>query len=545
MSTALSSNAGNDAAALEGSTVTGAHAPEPTRSDASSSAAAKPAAAAAASARQTTVHLDARRAREVLLLRAYEAQNHGDQEDPLWTRADGQWATRVATETAGANASPVSFIEARAHAAMQRLAPRDEGVRRVLASPSWRWGWVAWTVLAALAIGAIVYDIGTHQRIDLLSAPVWVVVAWNLIVYVLLAVAFLRRLVGKGGDGGRLRRFIGARMASKVSGISRRTPALAHYASLWSRVSWPMTVARAGVMLHLGAAALALGLVGGMYLRGLVLDYRAGWQSTFLEAPTVHRWVSTALAPAAAVTGQAVPDEAAVTALRVTAGQDANGEAGGWIHLYAATLVLFVVLPRLLLALGSALRSEWLARRLPVNIDDPYHQRLLQQHLLSAARVRVHPHGAMPDATAALGLQRLISRVFGEKAELHLTPAAQYGNEESHVLHSALESDTVKLALFDLSATPELEAQGRFVQKLRERAPRGTSVVMMVDESAFTARFGLGERGAQRRAAWQSMAQQIGVSQPVFVNLGMIDLEGAASSLESALTQGEAALATA
>lgn len=501
-----------------------------------------PATATPANGRQTTVHLDARRAREVLLLRAYEAQNNGDQEHPIWTRADGQWASRVATETAGANASPAAFIEARAHAAMQRLAPRDEGVRRVLASPSWRWGWVAWTVLAALAIGAIVYDIGTHQRIDLLSAPVWIVVAWNLMVYLFLAVSGLRRLMVKGGDGGRLRRFIGSRMASKVSGVSRKTPALAHFASLWSRVSWPMTVARAGVMLHLGAAALALGLVGGMYLRGLVLDYRAGWQSTFLEAPTVHRFVSTALGPAALVTGQSVPDEAAVTALRVTAGQDANGAAARWIHLYAATLLLLVVAPRLLLALGSALRSEWLARRLPVSIDDPYHQRLLQQHLLSAARVRVHPHGAMPDAAAALGLQRLISRVFGEKTELHLSPAATYGSEEASVMHSALESDTVKLALFDLSATPELEAQGRFVQTLRERAPRGTSVVMMIDESAFTARFGLGERATQRRVAWQAMAQQLGVSKPVFVNLAMIDLEGGARSLETALSQGDAGL---
>lgn len=486
------------------------------------------------------MHLDARTAREVLLLRAYESQNSDDKEHPIWTRADSQWASRVAAETAGPNASAARFIEARAHAAMQRLAPRDEGVRRVLAASAWRWGWVMLSAIAALALGAIVYDIGTHQRIDLLSAPVWIVVAWNLLVYLWLAVVGLRSLVVTDKSGGRLRRFVGARLATKVTGLSRRTPALASYAAMWSRASWPMTVARAGVLLHLGAAALALGLVAGMYLRGLVLDYRAGWQSTFLEPASVHRFVSTALAPAARLSGVSVPDEAAITALRVTAGQEAQGDAGTWIHLYAAALAIFVIVPRLLLALGSALRSEWLARRMPLSVDDPYHQRLLQQHLLSASRVRVHPHGSMPDANAALGLQRLITRVFGEKAELHLATAATYGGEDANIAATALESDTVKIALFDLSATPEVEAQGRFVTALRDRASRGTTVVMMVDESGFTARFGLGERGTQRRAAWESMATQIGVARPVFVNLSMLDVEGAAQALESAFTQTDA-----
>ncbi len=495
--------------------------------------------------REVTARFNDRTAREVLLLRAYESVSTDDKgnpgDNPIWTKADSQWASRVASESAGPNAPAAAFIEARAHAAMQRLEPRDQGVRNALAMRGWRWGWIPLVALVGLAIGAVVYDIGTHQRIDLLSLPVWMLVAWNVVVYLLLALFWFKGLGSANRQGGKLRQFIGKRLASKVSGVTRKKPALASYAATWSKVAWPMTVARAGAVLHVGAAALALGLIGGMYLRGLVLDYRAGWQSTFLEPPAVHSVLQRALAPASRLTGITVPDEVAITTLRVLPGTEAKGEAASWIHLYAATLTLWVVLPRLLLALGSLLRGAWLARRLPVTIDDPYHQRLLQHHRASASTVRVHPHGTAPDASAALGLQKLVTRIFGDRAELSIAPLAPYGAEDVVASISALESDTVKIALFDLSATPELEAQGRFVQALRDRSARGATVVMLVDEAAFNSRFGEGgERAQQRRAAWQELADKVGMPHPVFVNLAAPHVDHAARALEAAMSQLDA-----
>jgi hypothetical protein len=504
-----------------------------------------------------TVTFNERTVRQVLLLRAFESQNTEGVDNPLWTQADSQWASRVASDTVGLNKSPAAFIEARAQAAMQRLAPRDANARRALEARAWRWGWLPVVALIALVLGAIVYDVGTHQRIDLLAVSVWALVVWNLVVMVGLLLLWLKRLASGPGKGGRLRKFIGAQLATKVSGVSRKTPALAAYATAWSKASWPMTLARAGAVLHLGAAALALGLIAGMYLRGLVLDYRAGWQSTFLEPPAVHAVLSTVLKPASVVTGVPVPDAAGIAALRLLPGQEAKGEARSWIHLMAATLALLVVLPRLLLALGSLLRGSWLARRMPLAIDEPYHQRVLQHHGANAARVRIHPHGTAPDATGALGLQKLVTRVFGEKAELAFAPVATYGSEDTA---SVFESDTVKLAFFDLSATPEVEAQGRHVQALKARAARGTTVVMVVDEAAFNSRFGgvsgLGhtaatgllsgpsstsERADQRRAAWRAMAEKINMPTPVFLNLAAMDVESAARAMEAAMRQFDAA----
>ncbi len=490
----------------------------------------------------------------MLLLHAYESLNDDDTKDdhPLWTRADALWATKAASQTVGPQGTPQAFFEARAHAAMQRLAPRDEGVRRALSLRGWRWSLLPIAALIAFALGALAYDIGTHQRIDLLSLPVWALVLWNLAMYVVLLVSWVRSLgAGKPAFGG-LRKFIGKRFAARVAASPRKAPALAAFGTAWADMSWPTAVARAGSVLHLAAAALALGLVAGMYLRGLVLDYRAGWQSTFLEPPRVTTFLSTALAPASMVSGVPLPDEAAVTSLRLMPDQPATGEAASWIHLYAATLAIFVIVPRLLLALGSVLRGSWLSRKLPVVIDEPYHQRLLQQHRQqhggSGARVRAHPHATAPGASTALALRKLVARVLGDDTELEVAPTVAYGHEEQAAA-GALTTTTgmvaaagvppaVEIALFDASATPEVEAQGRFVESLRTRLARGTALVMVVDEAAFAARFGAeGDRVEQRRVAWRDLADKLGMPAPVFVNLDATLAVEQSRALDAALSQ--------
>ena len=109
----------------------------------------------------------------------------------------------------------------------------------------------------------------------------------------------------------------------------RRTAAgaLHTHALDWARLSAPLNSARAALLLHVAAAALALGVVAGLYLRGLVLDYRAGWQSTFLTPAQVHAVLDLGLAPARALTGLSLPDVDALAALRVSAASQAQGAA--------------------------------------------------------------------------------------------------------------------------------------------------------------------------------------------------------------------------
>jgi len=444
---------------------------------------------------------------QVLLLRAVETGGPA-----RWSDADRAWATRSALQAVGADAPAEAFLAARAQAASGRLGAQAPAL------PRWRGEW-AWAVAAlGLGFGLLVDHIGSAQRINLLAPPVWAVIAWNLVVYLLLLLPLRQP--------GMLRRALGG-WASRLRvphGSDRSRAAVAQaFAADWAVVSAPLQGARVALTLHLGAAALALGLLAGMYLRGLVLDYRVGWESTFLDATQVHALLSVLLAPALALSGQTLPDVAALQALRLP---QPGASAAPWIHLYALQLGLLVLLPRLLLALWAGWRARRLQLNLPLPLDQPYFQQLLRQQHGGQTPLRVWPHAHTPDADAQAALRALCARVFGDAASLQLAPTVAYGSEESP---GDLPGDgTRRIALFELGATPEPESQGRLLQALG--AP-----LMLIDESAFVQRFGAeSSRRRERRQAWSALAQSTR-SAVVFVELRADALPAAEAALQAAL----------
>ena len=303
-------------------------------------------------------------ARQVVLLQAQETAP----ENPHWSMEDRAWATRQALATVGDSAAPEVFVSARATLALQRLLPRDRTAQRWLARRGWHTAgpWLA--VLIGLAAGVGMDQLMPSQRVNLLAPAVWAVVAWNLVVYLGLLWP---------GSGGALQRWLAAWGTGRAEGAT----------ALWLQHAWPLTLKRSAVLLHAAAAALGLGLMAGLYLRGLVLDYRAGWESTFLDAATVQRVLEVLLAPASAVNGIAVPD---VAPLQLAPGAPARASAAPWIHLYGATLLLAVVLPRAALALWAAARARWLAGHFALPLDTPYFETLaplMQPHLPRALRL--------------------------------------------------------------------------------------------------------------------------------------------------------------
>ena len=484
-------------------------------------------------------------ARAVTLLQAFET---AQPPSPGWRDEDRAWATRLAMQDGAAGVD--AFITRRAHHAMQRLAPREPAAAQWLARRLWRSRWIAWAVLAGLVLGVLADSIGSSQRINLLAPPLWAVLAWNAVVYlVLLGHALARLLMRKTRPGSlvmltqrvmRLRaRLPGA--GSVSTSASGSAPALQLFARLWLRLSAALSAVRAATLLHAAAAALALGLIAGMSLRGLVLDYRASWESTFLSADAAHAALAFVLAPAVAVSGIALPDAAVFEALRSVHGSVVAGaSAAPWIHLLALTLMLFVVAPRTLLALVGALRSRWLARRFALPMGDAYFQRLARLQHGDVARVVVLPYASTPNAQAALGLQAVLGPALGDGLKLRIAPTAAFGAEDDvGGAGTSLDAGTtLVVALFDLSATPEAESQGRFVQQLAARAPAGAATIVLVDEAAFKQRFsGDPMRLTQRRDAWRVFAEALGTV-AVCVDLDAPDAPnatGAVRALQSAL----------
>ena len=285
---------------------------------------------------------------------AVRAIETADRDRTLWSDADRSWASRAAAEVVGDRAGSDAFVARRARLALERLSERYPPLRKAVAVLHWR-RWIGVAIIAlAFLVGIAIDRIGDGRQINLLAPPVLGVLAWNLAVYVLLLVSPALRAVGAHDfAAGPLRRGI-ARVAGGIDRLPRREAkgplgaAITKFVGDWSRRAAPVYNARAARLLHWAAAALACGIVAGLYLRGLAFEYRITWESTFLDAATVHRILSIALAPGALVTGIPIPTVDELNAMRSGAAS-ASANAASGLHLLAATVAVVVVIPRLLL----------------------------------------------------------------------------------------------------------------------------------------------------------------------------------------------------
>jgi len=480
--------------------------------------------------------MNERHAREVSALEAFETARP---QAGTWSDEDRAWADRVALEAVAPDASADAFVAERARHALQRLGPREAALQRMLGSRTWRSAWVVAIAAIAFALGVAGDAIGSAQRINLLAPPLWGVLLWNAAVYVFIVVwplvRLLRRRPSRPGPLVRATEALlrSRRVLPRASAGGSAT-ALRRFATLWFERSRSLAALRAETVLHAGAAALALGLVAGLYARGLVLDYRVVWESTFLEPPAAHALVTTVFAPASELSGIAMPDAAGFAGLRVAHGQTVGGApAAPWIHLIALTLFGFVVVPRTLLALGCGALAAARSRRFRLPLDEAYFQRLARLRKGGPARVSVHPYGIAPTPQATLGLRALLAAALGPRLELEFAATVGFGREDE----AAPQVDpacTHVVALFDLGATPEAENHGRFVRTLLDVAPGGTPVAAVVDASAFVRRFAsVGERVAERRDAWRGWGEASGAA-PVVVELEAANAADAAGELEAA-----------
>lgn len=194
-------------------------------------------------------------------------------------------------------------------------------------------------------------------------------------------------------------------------------------------------------------------------------------------------------------------------------GADAGGvNAAPWIHLYLLTIVGFVVVPRLLLALWQWLRLLRLARTLPVaGREDFYVRRLLRANGALPGRVRLTPYAYAPGDETRRRLSAALKAVLGDGTEIRFDEPIEYGAEERWlVTHGVDAIDDYHLMLFTLSSTPEAENHGLLAQALdgkRAVSAKGTILGAIVDETPFRAHFagqvGIDERVSTRLEAWR------------------------------------------
>lgn len=460
--------------------------------------------------------------RKILLVKAVE---EADRDGTLVPTADRAAAGREAMRGAGAP-DPDRLLALRAENLLARIAARHPFVERVLAllGPSWQLE-VALAILG-LALGAALPVLDGTQRINVLAFPLLGIVGWNLVVYVVLALSLLRR-----SDPGATP--VRAAIASAGAWLARRTistsrgfnaplaGALQSFAREWFDASRPLLAARAARALHLAAAAVGVGLVASLYVRGIVFDYRAGWESTFLDASGARACLLALYGPASWLTGIPVPGVAELEAARWRPGAGGGQPAARWIHLIAASAFIYVIVPRLLLAAAAGLRAARFSARAP----QP--QSLAAYFRSAFASVE----GAVARATAIImpfacelspnALARLVAWVpaaAGGPVDVEARESVPYGEEERY-LESFIErgggrADIVVLP-FSLATTPEAENHGTVLAGVRDRLASGkpgARLMVVVDEAPYAERMAAApERVAERREAWRAFVRSHGL----------------------------------
>ena len=312
--------------------------------------------------------------RQVLLVKAMEETDPGGVLIPI---ADRIAASRDAKRNVVASgALPDALLAARAQTLLRRIVGRHAYVQTVLtlvSGPAWmRWLLIVLSLIAGFGLSAL--D-GT-QRINILSFPLLGLVLWNLAVYAVIAIGAVRNSAPAGGKRQWFSvalAYVGAAQASRMVARSRvfdvpLSEALGRFTREWYEAAKPLLVLRATRVLHLCAAAVGIGLIAGLYLRGIAFDYRAGWESTFLDPSQVRALLSVLYEPALTLTGITLPDAAHLATIRWGNGGDGES-AAQWIHLLAATAAAFVVAPRLLMAMLATVTIMRLSRHAPVPPD--------------------------------------------------------------------------------------------------------------------------------------------------------------------------------
>lgn len=479
----------------------------------------------------------------MLLVRAIEME---DGEALVLTRDDRQFATAraLADHPLGermASHETSAFLVHRAELALERIVSRYPNLRRALTLSRWP-RWIGWAIPAAALLIGLGTNVIEGRQLNILAFPLLGMLAWNLSVYGWLVVTALRRVVRR--EGGEQHPLIGRfnRLVRPATGGLAGQPTLergvARFARDWATAAAPLTRARASRTLHLSAALFAIGVLAGMLARARYsADYSAGWAGTWAGAEQEIAWLlDVILGPASILTGIALPTAAQLRDLRGGA-----ENAGNWLILWSVTALLVVVIPRLALALATAIRAAALRRRMTIpGTEDFYVRTLLRDAAGRAGIARVIPYGLDPSPNARERLQRLLAKALGERTRVQIDEPVSYGSEDEWLDRNGrrlAEADQIIL-LFALASTPETENHGAFAAGIARAAGTSAALTMLVDDSSYRHRL-RGQASAERRLAERSEAWKMVLAptgrHPVFVSLELGEEEVGARLLEREL----------
>ena len=351
----------------------------------------------------TSIPLDEPLARRALLVQAIE---NSDSQGKLLSPVERDDIDRLALRAAGRDGNNTAvhveaFLRERTQQVLRVVENRNPALAALQNRRPWAQKLALAAFVAAVVFGAATDRIANPHRVDLLSLPLLAIIAWNLLVYAALMASFClqRRRPARAASSSSFMRW-----AESWHGWARRSSPLraqvtAVFMRLWHGATAALQAQRWRKLLHLAAAGWAFGVGVSLFTRGLVVEYRVGWESTFLDAGQVHAILRVLLTPVMALFPFQPFSAQDIASLQFSIGSGAVAGAR-WVYMYATLLAVVVVVPRLLLAFYAAWRERELSRRVLLNLADPYYQRLLV--ILRPTRVRLGLLALRGEDSAAL-----------------------------------------------------------------------------------------------------------------------------------------------
>ena len=376
--------------------------------------------------------------------------------------------------------------------------------------------------IPAFLAGLLVNGLGDSQRVNLLNFPLLILLLWNFGIYLSSALlplfnfstakttwfdsaaTWLAQLVSNRGQRSWLSgNFSDPSTTSWVQETTKRFTTL-----LWPHIQ-PVWTHRLRQLLHLGAACVAMGMVLGLYIRGLALDYQATWESTFLSATQVHGILQILLGPAAWVLQYPFPNISEISSLQAPQ----HGPAAMWIHMWAVTVIAGIVIPRSIMIWISQRFLDQASESFVLPTSDPYFVHLLAPDRGQGVRVDIMPYSYHPSPEAKNFVDRGLLDLFGNLASIQWHQPIPFGQEFSSPAEASAHLQT-SVVVFNAGQTPEGEVQGEWLHSMQTQIGRDSAnskLLVLLDEKTY--RKAMDEnRVIERQRAWQRLTSQYHLS---------------------------------
>ncbi len=254
---------------------------------------------------------------------------------------------------------------------------------------------------------------------------------------------------------------------------------------------------------------MAMGMILGMYTRGLALDYQATWESTFLSANQVHGILHILLGPAAWLLQYSFLLLTEIVNLQAPK----HGPASQWIHMWALTALIVIVIPRGIMIWLSQRSLNHDKKTFALPLDDPYYIHLLAPDRGQGVQIDVLSYSYVPSSDARNFLELRLHDLFGNLAAIHWHQPIPFGQEFSTATDTSAHI-RASVLIFNSGQTPETEVQGEWLHSMQTQTgahKTGSRLLVLLDEEPYSQAIDE-QRVLERQQAWQRLISQYHLS---------------------------------